>query len=45
MRSPNSSLICILGWLKSDLRVVLLCFGFDWKISGEKGEIVHLWQI
>ena len=26
MRSPNSSLICILGWLKSNLGVVLLCF-------------------
>ena len=38
MRSPNSSLICILGWFKSDLGVVLLCFGFDWKISGEKRE-------
>ena len=29
MRSPNSSLICILGWLKLDLGVVLLCFDFD----------------
>ena len=29
MRSPNSSLICNLGWLKSDLRVVLFCFSFD----------------
>ena len=45
MRSPTSSLICILGWLMSDLRVVLLCFGFDWKISGEKEETAHLWQI
>ena len=39
MRSLNSSLICILGWLKPDLGVVLLCFGFDWKISGEKGKL------
>ena len=31
-------IICILGWLKSDLGVVLLCFSFDWKISGEKEE-------
>ena len=38
MRSPNSPLICILSWLKSDLGVVLLCFGFGWQISGEKGE-------
>ena len=38
MRSLNSSLICILGWLKLDLGIVLLCFGFDLKISGEKGE-------
>ena len=30
MRSPNSSLICILGWLKLDLGVVLLCFGLVW---------------
>ena len=29
MRSHNSSLICILGWLKSDLGVVLLCFGME----------------
>ena len=41
MRSPNSSLICILGWLKSDLEIVLLGFGFDWQIFGEKGEIAH----
>ena len=45
MRSPNSSLICILGWLKSVLGVVLLCFGFDWQIFGEKGEIAYFWQI
>ena len=45
MKSPNSSLICILGWLKSDLGVVLLCFGFDWQISSEKEEIAHFWQI
>ena len=36
MRSLNSSLICILGWLKSYLGVVLLYYGFDWQISGEK---------
>ena len=30
MRSSNSSLICILGWLKSDLGVVLLFFGLVW---------------
>ena len=42
MRSPNSSLICILGWLKSDLRVVLLCFGFDLQIYGENGETTHI---
>ena len=29
MRSQNSSLICILGWLKLDLGVVLLCFGME----------------
>ena len=29
MRSLNSSLICIFGWLKSDLGVVLLCFGIE----------------
>ena len=34
-----------LGWLKSDLGVVLLCFGFDWQISGEKGETAHFWKI
>ena len=45
MRSLNSSLICILGWLKLDLGVVFLCFGFDWQISGEKEEIVHFWKI
>ena len=45
MRSPNSSLICILGWLKLDLVVVFLCFGFDWQISGEKEETSHFWQI
>ena len=39
MRSLNSSLICILGWLKSDLEVVLLSFGFDWQISSEKGKL------
>ena len=44
MRSPNYSLICILGWLKSDLGVVLLCFGFDWKIYGENEETAHFWQ-
>ena len=38
-------IICILGWLKSDLGVVLLYFGFEWQISGEKEEIAHLWQI
>ena len=36
MRSPTYSLIYILGWLKSDMRVILFCFGFDWKISSEK---------
>ena len=41
MRSLNSSLICILGWLKLDLGVVFLCFGFDWQIFGEKGETAH----
>ena len=30
MRSPNSSLICILGWLKLDLGVVFLWFGLVW---------------
>ena len=30
-----------LGWLKSDLGVVLLCFGFNWKISREKEETDH----
>ena len=45
MRSPNYSIICILGWLKSNLRVVLLCFGFDWQISGEKVETTHFWKI
>ena len=34
-----------LGWLKSNLGVVFLFFGFDWKISGEKGEIAHFWKI
>ena len=29
-----------LGWLKLNL-VVLLCFGFDWQISGEKEETAH----
>ena len=38
-------IICILGWLKSDLGVVLLCFSFDFQIYGEKGETAHLWQI
>ena len=38
-------IICILGWLKSDLGVVLLCFSFDWKISGEKEETAPFWQI
>ena len=38
-------IICILGWLKSYLRVVLLCLGFDWKIYGEKEETSHFWQI
>ena len=45
MRSLNSSLICILGWFKSDLGVVLLYFGFDLQISYENGEIVHFWKI
>ena len=45
MRSLNSSHICILGWLKSNLRVVLLCFGFELQIFGEKGETVCLWKI
>ena len=35
----------LLGWLKLNLGVVLLCFGFDWKISGEKEETAHLWKI
>ena len=26
MRSPNSFLICILGWLEANLEIVLLCF-------------------
>ena len=38
-------IICILGWLKSNLGVVLLCFGFDWQISGEKEETVNFWEI
>ena len=38
-------IIGILGWLKSDLEVVLLYFGFDWQISGEKEETAHFWQI
>ena len=38
-------IICILGWVKSYLGVVLLCMGFGWKISGEKEETSHLWQI
>ena len=29
MRSLNSSHICILGWLKSYLGVVLLCFDME----------------
>ena len=29
MRCLNSSLICILGWLKSDMGVVFLCFGME----------------
>ena len=41
MRSPNSSLICILGWLKLDLRVVLLCFSFNLQIFGEKKGNCH----
>ena len=45
MRSPNSSLICILGWLKLDLGVVLLCCGFDLQISGEERETAHFWKI
>ena len=45
MRSLNSSLICILGWLKSDLGVLLLCFGFEWKSFGEKEETTHFRQI
>ena len=45
MRSPDSSLICILGWIKSDLGVVLFCFGFDCQIFGEKEETAHLWKI
>ena len=39
MRSPNSSLICILGWLKLDLGVVFLCFGFDWQFLVKKGKL------
>ena len=39
MKSLNSSLICILGWLKLDLGVVLLYFGFDLQIFGENGEL------
>ena len=35
----NSSLICILGWLKLNLGVVLLYFGFDLQISNEKGKL------
>ena len=38
-------IICILGWLKSVLRVVLLCFGVDWQIYGEKWETGHFWKI
>ena len=34
-----------LGWLKSDLGVVLFCFGFDWQISGEKEETALFWKI
>ena len=39
MRSPNSSFICILGWLKPDLGVVLLCFGFDWQFLLRKRKL------
>ena len=28
-----------LDWLKSNFGVVLLCFGFDWQISGKKGNL------
>ena len=45
MRSPNSSLICILGWLKLDLVVVLVLFGFDLQISCEKGETARFLKI
>ena len=38
-------IICILGWLKSDLGFFLLCFGFDWKISSEKEETANFQQI
>ena len=41
MGSLNSSLICILGWLKPDLRVVLFGFGFDLQIYGVKAETAH----
>ena len=36
MRSQNSSLICILGWLKSDLEVVLILIG---KFLVKKGKL------
>ena len=45
MKSPNSSLICILGWLKLDSGVVLLCFGFYLQISGEKWGTARFWKI
>ena len=39
MRSPTYSLIYILGWLKSDMRVILFCFGFDWQILVKKRKL------
>ena len=38
MRSPNSSLICILIGLSSILKVDLFWFWFGRKISNEKGK-------
>ena len=39
MRSPDSSLRCILGWLKSDLGVVLICFGLIGKFLVKKRKL------
>ena len=39
MRSPNSSLISILGWLKSNLEVVLICLVMIGKFLVKKGKL------